>query len=316
MISKFFEKSDILRFIGILFLLLLLFGKSFNLSPNEESLSYIHFFLFKDAPLWNLLLSLFLILLQGIVLFIVSNQFRLIKNDSLLVTASYILLMAFFPELLHFPELYLLQIFFSISIYFLFYTSIRDFHYEILFWASFIIGILSLFEFAAILLLPLSIIFLGIIKKLNFRNLFILSFGFSLAYLLLISYHFLLDTSFPDVPVFREDITFHFDKIASSHKSFILLVIILFASFRTFNNIARQLVLQKQLFLFLSILSLVYILFAFQSNPHFYFFSILPASFLVGKTIEISRSNLWKDLYFLTLFLFALFQNIFELNFL
>ena len=113
MLVKFFEKSDILRFIGTLFLLALMFWKSFYLTPPEGVLNDVHFFFFTDTPQYNIILSLVLILLEGVLLFLASNQFKLIKNDSLLVMVSYLLLMGLFPSFVYFPEFYFLQILFS-----------------------------------------------------------------------------------------------------------------------------------------------------------------------------------------------------------
>ncbi len=292
----------------------LIFWKSFYLPLPEEMLNDMHFLFFPETPWLNILLSLVLILLEGVLLFLASNQFKLIKNDSLLTMVSYLLLVGLFPSLLYFPEIYILQILLSLFIFLCFYVSTRDFILEILFWASFIIGILIFFNSIFIILIPLVFIYFGVIGQLNIRHLLILFLGSSLPYLLLTSYHFLFDSIYTPIVISWKDL--QIENYQNNYLNLILLIIIIFASYKTFEKLSRHLVLQKHLFLFIAILSFTFMLFSFQSNSHIHLYAIVPASFLIGRALEQFQSKFWKDLYFVTLFLFVLSQDILNLTFL
>ncbi len=317
MLVRFFERSDISRFMGLLLLFLLLFWKSYFLSIPAQGECYLaRFFVSGLTPQVRVSISLFIIFLMSILLFFFSNGFKLVNNDSIIVPTVYVLLLGLFPSYTFFPGLYLFQLLLLLMLFFLFKMG-TSFYFEHLFWGTFILGISALADTAFVYLFPVVLVFLWLRRMLNLRSLLISITGISFPFFLYLVYsYFFLHTG--DV-VGGTGFRFSFFSFAGLREKWLVILLFLLlviSIFQVFNKLSRYLIEVRNDMILLSMLSLGFLLFSFFISPGYEVPALLPASFLVAKMLEMSARPLWKDIAFAGLFLIAFFMHLFYLNFL
>ena len=317
MLVRFFERSDISRFMGLMMLFLLLFWKSFFLNVPTEGECYLSRFRVADfSPQIRVSISLFIIFLMSILLFFFSNGFKLIKNDSILVPAVYILLLGLLPSYTFFPGLYLFQLLMLLMLFFLFRMQ-KDFYFESLFWGMFILGILSQIDIVFVYLSPVLWVFLWLKRMLNLRSLLISITGLLFPFFLYFVYqYFFLEAESIAAYEGYGDFVFSFSGRRDKWLIIILILMLFVSIFQVFANLSRYLIQVRNDMILLSMISSGILFFSLFTSGAYVVTALLPASFLLAKMLEMSGRSLWKDISFAVLFLLAFFTQLFHLNFL
>ncbi len=314
MLVRFFEQSDIFRFISLLLLIILLLGKSFFIDfvdANNDGILYPYFTDIETH--WKVSFSIFFVFLQSIFIFFISNRFKLIKNDSILSSTAYIILMGLFPRLAIYPEFYLMQILFSVLIFIIFLFD-REFYFEYLFWAGLGMGIISLINIQLTLLFIVIPIYLWLINRFGLRNLVIGGLGFLFPYSVFSMYSFVKYNQLIYSHIRLDDITIVPSTSPSVLMASLLVLIAIFSMIKVFSTMSRYMIQVRNYFISISIFSVILIILSFQNSPQYTIFAILPLSFLFARMIESVKSNIWKNIYFVSLFLFSLSQSLLSLN--
>lgn len=312
MILKFLKNSDwYLIVIFFVFSALLFFSNIFLLDDQNIGENFIF------PPLIFLLIYFIIVSFHSIGLNNLIYEKDVIKNSNFILPFVFILLNT--PFIIS-----LKMIAFSFSLLF-FLNYLLDLYkqkypFSIVFNASLILSILSIFQFAEILFLfPLIFISMIIFRNIDWRSFIISLIGLLVPYIFLWTYQFMFEINlyFPVFNFSYNSFCFSFIDILIPQKIWFcfLAIIIILSVFELFKWIYKKSIRSRESFnIIIFYIIICIMMFLFSNNKESIYLSLTPISIIITNYFVYSKKSKTSGLIFIFFLFISIFYRISMIN--
>lgn len=278
-------------------------------SPIFEWLNY--------SPLFQVILSLLLVIISAFLMQMLNTQFSFIRIRTKLIPILYVIIIGGFTELHTLHPVQFAVPFLLFALYNLFGTFEKSKPYSNIFNAGFFLGIGSLFYLNLIVLFPAFIIGIGLLSKdRNWRGYVILFLGFLVPVIFAFSYATLLDQLPELIKTFQNNIIMPANQVPANIPLYVLLAYLTVLTLAGSMKIVQQYDSKKistrkyfTVFFILFICSLLSYLFIPGASQEILMIASIPVTFLVSNLFVFMNRKIPAKILFILLFLVIIFMQ-------
>jgi hypothetical protein len=297
-------------------------GYPFYEGENSMVLFRIADWLLKTDPVAASATALVLIVMTGILIQRLNNEFSFFKTKTVLPSTIYILIVCGFPDLQDLHPVHFSVLFLLLAIYRLFSSFDIRKPFSHVFEAGFLIGIGSLFYLNTLVLIPAVLLGASILgKETRWREFFLTLTGICIPWVFNFAWHFVSD-SLPELSdVLHQNLTTNSDRISGNPPAIaylgFLLILTLAGSIRMIIEYEeKKISLRKyfKIFFFLFGCTLLAVLLIPPLSIEVIILAALPVSFLLSNFLISLKRQTWGDLVIYSLIGFNVYALLGRIN--
>jgi len=290
-------------------------------SEEKNILFYPIYNLLKNFAIVNVITSLVLTLVLGILIYQINSKYFIIHERNKLPALIFVIMVGGLTDIHTLHPVYFAGIFLILAIYRLFGIFEQTKPYSASFDSGFLLGIGSLFYPNLLLLLPVFILSIHILGYENRWRVFVLQFvGFLLPFIFAISFGIFTDQFFEIIKIFVQNLTtsnnhFKTNLFLQVYLGFLTLLTIIGSIIIIQYHDAKKISSRKffSVFFLILIFSLAGFAFIPSTSQEMLIIMFIPVSYLISNWLTDLKSRFWNGLIFLLLLAVVVFIQIMAL---
>ena len=273
--------------------------------------------IFQNLPLFQVILSLLLVLFIAFIVQQISNRYALINLKTRLPVAVYIIVVGGITPMHTLHPVFFAAVFTLLGINSLFSIFNNPEPRLDIFNAGLLVAIGTLFCFNNLVIFPAFLLAISTLRReRNWREFLIFVIGFVIPFLFALSYSFFTDQLAETFEIFRKNIVTPVNHFKTNYplQGFLALLIALtiIGSFKILQQYdSRKVSTRKyyQIFFIIFVFTMFSFVFIPATSLEMLVISVIPVTFLISNLFVSIKSGFWRELLFILLLGTAIFMQ-------